>query len=213
MPVERWNTQQANRTETRLNETGGKGILPQPPKKRKGAEKMLNIFVNTWGNYNENGADSGEWITLPIDEDELEAKLVELAEALGDEDPEYAIHDYEWTSEIELGEVHEMDNIVTWNERCQEAADLEEYDQQAIAAAMEAFGYKFAEAMERQQRGCFTFYPNQDLEDVAYELVQDCYFTKDTPEILTRYFNYEAFARDLGFDGYTETKYGVIIDD
>lgn len=124
---------------------------------------MLNVFVNTWANYNENGADGGEWITLPMDADELEAKLVELAEALEDEDPEYAIHDYEWTGEIELGDIDEMDNIVTWNERCQEVADLEEYDLQAIAAAMEAFGYSFNEAMERQQEGHFTFYLNQDL--------------------------------------------------
>lgn len=148
-----------------------------------------------------------------MDEEELEAKLVELAEELGDEDPEYAIHDYEWTGKIDLGEVHEMDSIVTWNERCQEADDLEEYDMKEIAAAIEAFGYSFAEAMERQQRGCFTFYPNQELEDVAYDLVNDCYFTKDTPDILTRYFDYAAFARDLGYDGYTETQYGVILDD
>lgn len=33
---------------------------------------MLNIFVNTWGNYNENGADGGEWITLPMEPEELE---------------------------------------------------------------------------------------------------------------------------------------------
>ena len=36
---------------------------------------MLNIFVNTWGNYNVNGADGGEWITLPMDPEELEEVL------------------------------------------------------------------------------------------------------------------------------------------
>lgn len=174
---------------------------------------MLKVFVNTWRNYNENGADGGEWIELPMDEEELEAKLVELAEELGDEDPEYAIHDYEWTGKIDLGEVHEMDSIVTWNERCQEVDDLEEYDMKEIAAAIEAFGYSFAEAMERQQRGCFTFYQDQELEDVAYDLVNECYFTRDTPDILKQYFDYKAFARDLGYEGYTETQYGVILDD
>lgn len=173
---------------------------------------MLNIFVNTWGNYNENGADGGEWFTLPMDEDELEAKMVELAEALGDEDPEFAIHDYEWTGEIELGEVHEMDSIVTWNERCQEAESLKEWELQEIAAAMEAFGYGFAEAMEKQQNGDFTFYPDMELDEVAFEIANDCYLTGCDNEILKRYFDYDAFARDLGFDGYTETKYGVILD-
>ena len=67
----------------------------------------------------------------------------------------------------------------------------------------------FAEAMERQRRGCFSFYHGMDLEEVAEELVNDCY---DLPEFALRYFDFKAFARDLSFDGYTETKYGVIFD-
>ena len=170
---------------------------------------MLNIFANTWGNYNENGADGGEWITLPMDPEELEEVLENLAEAMGDEDPEWAIHDYEWESEIELGDVHEMDSIQEWNERCQEACSLEEWETEEIAAAMEAYGYTFPEALKRQQRGCFIFYAGQDLQEVAEDLITECY---DLPEFALRYFDYEAFARDLSFDGYTETKYGVILD-
>ena len=170
---------------------------------------MLNIFVNTWGNYNENGADGGQWITLPMDPDELEEVLENIAAAMGDNDPEWAIHDYEWETEIELGDVHEMDSISEWNERCQEAYDLEEWEAEEIAAAMEAYGYSFPEALERQQRGCFTLYAGMDLEEVAEELINECY---DLPEFALRYFDYEAFARDLSFDGYTETKYGVILD-
>ena len=55
---------------------------------------MLNIFVNTWGNYNANGADGGEWITLPMEAEELEEVLNNIAAAMGDKDPEWAIHDY-----------------------------------------------------------------------------------------------------------------------
>ena len=170
---------------------------------------MLNLFVNTWGNYNENGADGGQWITLPMDPDELQEVLENIAAAMGDNDPEWAIHDYEWVSEIELGDVHEMDSITEWNERCQEAYDLEEWEAEEIAAAMEAFGYTFPEALERQQRGSFTLYAGMDLEEVAEELINECY---DLPEFALRYFDYEAFARDLSYDGYTETKYGVILD-
>ena len=173
---------------------------------------MLNIFVNTWGNYNMNGADGGEWITLPMDSEELEEVLKNIAAKMGDTDPEWTIHDYEWTSELELGEVHEMDSITEWNELCNEADSLQEWEVEEIAAAVEAFGYSFKGAMERQQMGCFFFYPGQTLEEVAEELVNECYFTKDTPEILTRYFDYAAFARDLGFDGSTETQFGVICD-
>ena len=173
---------------------------------------MLNIFVNTWGNYNENGADGGQWITLPMDPEELEEVLENIAALMGDNDPEWAIHDYEWTTEIDLDEINELDNIFELNEYCNELDRLDEWEAEEIAAAVEAYGYTFAEAYERQQRGCFIFYRGMDMEEVAEEIINDCYFTKDTPDIFTRYFDYEAFARDLSFDGYTNTKYGVICD-
>jgi len=144
-----------------------------------------------------------------MDPDELKEVLENIAAAMGDHDPEWAIHDYEWESDVELGDVHEMDSIQEWNNRCQEAYDLEEWEAQEIAAAMEAYGYTFPEALERQQRGSFTLYAGMDLEEVAEELINECY---DLPEFALRYFDYEAFARDLSFDGYTETKYGVILD-
>ena len=170
---------------------------------------MLNVFVNTWGNYNENGADGGEWITLPMEAEELEEVLENIAIKMGDEDPEWFINDSEWTIDTELGDVQEMDSITEWNERCLEVEDLEEWEAEEIAAAIEAYGYSFAEAMDRQQRGCFTFYAGQDLEEVAEDIINECY---DLPEFALRYFDYEAFARDLSFDGYTETTYGVICD-
>ena len=170
---------------------------------------MLNLFVNTWGNYNVNGADGGQWITLPMEEEELQEVLEHIAAAMGDNDPEWAIHDYEWESDVELGDVNEMDSISEWNDRCQEAYDLEEWETEEIAAAMEAYGYTFPEALERQQRGCFTLYAGMDLEEVAEDLINECY---DLPEFALRYFDFEAFARDLSYDGYTETKYGVILD-
>lgn len=173
---------------------------------------MLNIYINTWGNYNENGADLGEWITLPMNEDTLQEKLDQVAERMCDDDPEWFVNDYEWTTEINLFEVNEMDDYFDLNSRLNDFSDLNEWEQKEIAAAIEAFGYNFEEAYEKQQDGRFTFYPDWDLEEVAEELVNDCYFTKDTPEIFTRYFDYEAFARDLGFDGYYETKYGVIVE-
>ena len=54
------------------------------------------------------------------------------------------------------------------------------------------------------------------LEDVAEEIVEECYIPDNARnsdiEFFARYFNYEAFARDLGFDGYAETNFGVIYE-
>lgn len=173
---------------------------------------MLNIFVNTWGNYNENGADGGEWITLPMDPDELKEELEKIAAAMPDNDPEWFINDYEWTTEIEPREIGEMENISDLNDELNELHGLDEWTIKEIAAAVEAFGYSFNEAMERCGRGCFVFYADQDLSDVAAEMADDILNLKDVPDFIARYFDYEAFARDLEFDGYTETKYGVICD-
>ena len=129
---------------------------------------------------------------------------------MGDHDPEFCIHDYEYIGEIELEEISEYTNIQQLNELCNDAINLDEYELKEIAAAIDAFGYNFKEAMKKQQAGSFVFYNDQDLEDVAYEIVEECYFTKETPDIFKTYFDYKAFARDLGFDGYVETKYGVI---
>ena len=176
---------------------------------------MLNIYVNTWGNYNENGADGGEWITLPMDAGDLEKTLDRIAENMQDFDPEWFVNDYEWTTEIEPREIGEMENITELNEWIDELNGLDEWDQKEIAAAMEAWDYSFEEAHDKQQRGYFTFYANQDLQEVAEEIADEliaCCGHKETPDILTRYFDYEAFARDLSFDGYTETSYGVIVE-
>lgn len=174
---------------------------------------MLNIFLNTWGNYNEHGADGGEWITLPMDEDELEEKMVAIAKAMGDDDPEYFINDYEWTSNIDLGEVGEMDSITKWNETLNDLDELDKWEQMEVMAAMEAFDYELEEAIDSQRSGCFTFYPDKTLEEVAEDLVAECYMPdSEVAKFLARYFDYEAFARDLGYDGYCETQYGVICE-
>lgn len=43
--------------------------------------------------------------------------------------------------------------------------------------------------------------------DVAYNLVEELYNIEGP---LANYFDYEAFASDLSYVGYTETSYGVI---
>lgn len=169
---------------------------------------MLKIFINTWGNYNENGADGGKWITLPMDEDELDEILDKVAEDMGDHDPEWFINDYEWEDDFHI-EVSEHENIRNLNQIAEELDNLDKWDRFEALAAVEAFGYDIEEAISKQSRGYFTFYAHMTLEEVAEEIINECY---DLPEFALRYFDYEAFARDLGFDGYHETEWGVIVE-
>lgn len=38
-------------------------------------------------------------------------------------------------------------------------------------------------------------------EDYAYEFMNDCYFTSETPDIFRTYFDFEGFARDMEING------------
>lgn len=50
-------------------------------------------------------------------------------------------------------------------------------------------------------------YRNQDMDDVAYDIMHECY---EIPDYLENYIDYSSFARDLSYDGYYETSKGVL---
>ena len=79
----------------------------------------IAMFLNTWGNYNENGADGGHWVNLPCD---LAAEYKKLAAATGErpEDMEPFINDYD--SDINGLDINEYADINELNAR---AAELE----------------------------------------------------------------------------------------
>ena len=160
---------------------------------------MLNIFVNTWGNYNENGADGGKWITLPKDADELQELLEQIAENMGDHDPEFAIHDYEWTCDWDGIEISEYDNIQEINEYCLRLSELDEYESMVYAAAVEYFGRDNVDIDEIDDFNLYT--DISDNYDLGYYWAVDsgCYNT-DNLGTLGRYIDYEAFGRDIALE-------------
>ena len=156
---------------------------------------MLNIYITNLGKYNE-GELVGEWVNLPCDDLESVYERIGINEKY----EEMFITDYE--SDFEGLQIGEYDNIEDLNEWAEE---LEAVDADVVAAILEAEGGSLEDAISRADD--VMFYPGMSLLDVAYELVEECY---DLPEIAQRYFDYEAFARDLSFDGYTETSTGTI---
>lgn len=157
---------------------------------------MIKGFITNLGKYNE-GELIGEWIEFPIDEDELEAVFERIG--INDEYEEYFFTD--WECELFLG-LGEYENINELNELVEvfEGSDLE------ILKAITECGYDARHAVDMVDN--VSFYEGMTLEELAYDIVENCY---DLPEFALRYFDYEAFARDLGFDGYTEVSNGVIL--
>lgn len=160
---------------------------------------MLNVFINTWGNYNLNGADLGEWITLPMDEDELQEKLDEIAERMRDADPEWFINDYEWTIDDSLRAIDENENIFTLNEEIEKLDALNDYEQKVLIAAIEVWGYKYVDLDDLDDYNLM-----EDIEsdyDLGYYWIHDsgCYDLENMGN-LANYIDYEAFGRDIRFE-------------
>ena len=171
---------------------------------------MLNIFVNTWGNYNENGADGGEWITLPMDADELKEKLQAIAEAMNDNDPEWLINDYEWTCEWEGREIDENESIFELNKYVTSLDELDECQQTVYAAAVEYWGYEYIDVEDVDDYNLYTDIHNEYDLGYYWAVESGCYEI-DEKSPLSRYFDYEAFGRDINIEadgGFTS--YGFI---
>ncbi len=160
---------------------------------------MFNVFITNLGKYNEDEL-VGKWLELPCDD--LEAELKSIGVAEGTMYEEYFITDYENDYSYKVGEYESLDKL---NDLAETLEALDEYETTHLQAYIEASGYDTEEALERYENS--IFYKGMDLVDVAYLLVEGCY---NLPEMAQRYFDYEAFARDLGFDGYYETEAGTI---
>lgn len=174
------------------------------------------IYIANLGKYNE-GELVGEWIDLPFTDEEYESllvriklgKMVDNEYVHGCEEgcsiyEEYAIHDYESDLDIEIGEWDSPEDLSALFE---EIEDLDEYEYEALKAALEVCGGELEDALDAVQNGEVDFYPNATLEDVASEMVDEGFFATET---LMDYIDFERLGRDLSYDGYTETSNGVI---
>lgn len=54
---------------------------------------------------------------------------------------------------------------------------------------------------EEYEEYFITDYDCDDMEDVAYQVVEDCGYLDKVPDNVARYFDYESFGRELGIGG------------
>lgn len=165
---------------------------------------MIKVALTNLGKYNE-GRLIYQWLELPATEDEIQEALDAIG--INEEYEEWFITDYE--TDIDGLKIGEYEDLETLNELAERYENLDEYEQETVAAVIESEGYDLAEAMDIVEDGRCVFYRGQDLEDVAYDLVEEGCFG-DIADSIKNYIDYAAIARDLGFDGYHETTNGVI---
>lgn len=156
---------------------------------------MIKVFLTNLGKYNE-GYLIGEWLELPATQEEINNCMERIG--INEEYEEWFITDYEASFNIEIGEYSNLDEL---NKIAEQLDELEEDAQEAIQAML-LDGYTFNEALEKANNGDYRiYYDCDDMIDVAMEIVEECGYLNDVPEIIARYFDYEAFARDLEIEG------------
>lgn len=160
----------------------------------------MKAYITNLGKYNE-GYLVGKWIDFPIDEDDFESELESIGVKENTMYEEWFVTDYDCSLFDMYDAFGEYPNIDDINEV---AEALEDHESE-FTALMEVCSY--TDALGYLESENYTFYEDMTLEDVAYEIVEECY---NLPEFAQRYFDYKAFARDLGFEGYCETSNGVI---
>lgn len=160
----------------------------------------MKIYITDLAAYN-NGYLIGDWVALPMDEDDLKTKITEIlatgAEAYGDvEHEEIFITDYE----CDFMEISEYANPFELNIMAEKVENLSDYEVKAIKFLLKnSLVHDFNEAMERYED--VIIHENATMEDLAYEFVNDCYNLDSLPAIISNNIDYEAIGREMEMDG------------
>lgn len=157
---------------------------------RMGKLKMeIKLYVANLGKYNE-GILQGEWFTLPVDMKEVAEKI-----GLNEVYEEWAIHDYEAPFKIE-----EYNSIDKLNEVAEQLQNLDEEDS-IIESILGNFS-TIEEGLEiLENRDYMVYVDCKDMTEVAYEYAEQTDILEGASETIARYFDYEAFGRDMGIEG------------
>ena len=151
----------------------------------------LMAYVTNLGKYNE-GELLGEWVDFPVSEEELDEVFARIG-IDGKYYEEYFITDYEgiWAGSMkdEYISIERLNDI---------AETLQEFDEDVLAAALEY--WTLYDVLEMNPIDLMIYSDVHDEYDLGYYWIEEsgCYNLGD--DILSHYFNYEAFGRDIAIE-------------
>lgn len=171
----------------------------------------IQIFITNLGRYNE-GYLLGEWIKLPIEQDALQNALDRIG--IDEEYEEYFITDFESIfSNLYINEYASISDLNTLAERIDGLAD---YDLEKLAAVLECEGNTGITDVIELIDDLDSFDLLEDIDSdyaIGEYFAEECCLLYGLPETVTRYFDYEAFGRDIRLDSNCcVTSYGLVID-
>lgn len=168
---------------------------------------MINIYIGTYHKYN-CGSLAGEWVELPVaDIDEVLERIAKKAPAENPEDAEFMIQDFE--NDLNF-KIDECDSITELNELAEASERWSEDEKEAFGVFIDN-GYDFGEAAQKVKDHEYFYISADNETELAQNYVEDVYgdLSRMPREELERYFDFEAFGRDLAFS-FTQTDSGYI---
>lgn len=161
----------------------------------------FEVCINSYRRYYE-GDFHGLWVEMGRDWEEIVEELEEHGFDLKGYDEELFVID---DNGLRCGEMYpyHLNEVLL---------EIDKDEETMFLASLEVLS--FNEVCELLSNGSFydiIFYEGMELIEVAYEIADELLDQRNCPDMMSRYFDYEMFARDLGFDGYVETKVGVIL--
>lgn len=120
----------------------------------------LSVYIANLGEYVK-GDLVGDWVSLPIDEDDFEDFLKTIG------NPEkYAIHDYKDNLGLNGIEITQHMSLEELNELGERMEDINPSEVNAFNALYEALGEDFEEALDIFESEDYSFYGNMTMEEV-----------------------------------------------
>ena len=172
-------------------------------------ERRISIYLTNLNRYN-NGILCGEWVKLPIPEEELETVL----HRIGTENDEFFITDYETL----LGNLHisEYASISDLNELAEKIDGLSDCDYEKLGAVLECEScMTIAEILEIiDQLDSFDLLTEVEDDEALGEYYAEvgCIF-HGIPDSISRYFDFSSYGRDIRLESnMCYTSYGAVID-
>mgnify|MGYP005987751999 CR=1 FL=1 len=171
---------------------------------------MLKIYITDLAAYNK-GFLIGEWISLPINEDELSEainKVLRGGEAICaieygyEEHEEYFITDWEFEDGLELFEVEEHSNPYILNKQLQLVEEHGAINSLKELSFLLTNGYAndVEDALEKLDN--VILHENQSMKDIAFNLMDELYGVDyKLPAIIANNIDYEGIAYELEISG------------
>ena len=161
----------------------------------------MNVYITDLASYN-NGNLVGEWVSLPMDNEDLKSKINSILELGSEIDGYDEIHEEYFITDFECDyyDVDEYENIDNLNNIAHSMESLNDYERKAVKFLLDNYLVNnFEEALEKYDD--VIIYEDCSMYDIAYDIVQESFDVEKIPANFSNYIDYNALARDLEYEG------------